>query len=348
MEHILPAYRDPLFGILLLIGAALVIAIASYGWGLYKQQKEEGKLHRFLQTFESKECALETETLAYDPQLLKPLTLLAKAFEYAGEYPKAIGIYRYLITHNDDEATRLELMEQLGSTYLKAGFLERAKQLFLEILRRSPRRKRVLSELGIVYERMQRFDEAKEVIEPLRELGVETETLEAFLDFLSLKHDKRRSDEEKRSAYIAAIEAHPFLYRPALEALFKIDDATAWRYVDADRFDKIADLMWRLGGSQLDLDIIAQHTLWQRLYFARGDRKEDAKEICGVFEIDLIATAKKGGMERIDLHFTYLCDACKQNFPVPFLRCPSCMQIGTLLVERHLAKRDDEAGHSLL
>ncbi|HEC45757.1 MAG TPA: hypothetical protein ENI25_02945, partial [Epsilonproteobacteria bacterium] len=93
MEQILPAYNDPLFSILLIIIISLIIALATYGWGLYRQQKEQGNLLKFLDKFDSTECALDTTDMPFEPHMLKPLTLLAKAFENSGEYHKSINIY---------------------------------------------------------------------------------------------------------------------------------------------------------------------------------------------------------------------------------------------------------------
>ena len=81
MEHILPAYDDPLFSILLIIVIALIIALVTYGWGLYRQQKEEGNLLKFLEKFDSSECALDTSDMPFQDNMLKPFSLLAKAFD---------------------------------------------------------------------------------------------------------------------------------------------------------------------------------------------------------------------------------------------------------------------------
>ena len=103
MEQLLPAYNDPLFSILLIIVISLVIAIATYGWGMYKQQKEQGKLLKFLDKFDSAECALDTADMPFEEHMFKPLTLLAKAFENSGEYHKSISIYLYLIKNVNED-----------------------------------------------------------------------------------------------------------------------------------------------------------------------------------------------------------------------------------------------------
>ena len=64
-------------------------------------------------------------------------------------------------------------MYLLGKTYFKAGFLERAKKLFLIILKESPRSPDVLKYLLLIYEQLKLYSKALEVIEPLEELKVE-------------------------------------------------------------------------------------------------------------------------------------------------------------------------------
>ncbi|HHD72750.1 MAG TPA: hypothetical protein ENL02_02380, partial [Epsilonproteobacteria bacterium] len=130
MDSILPSYRDPLFSILLIITLSLIVAVLTYAWGLYRQQQEKSTLRKFLEKFESAECALDTTTMPFDKAIYKPLALLAKAFENSGEYHKAINIYLYLIRHTSNPIDKGDLMERLGQTYLHAGFLERARAIF--------------------------------------------------------------------------------------------------------------------------------------------------------------------------------------------------------------------------
>ena len=120
LENILPAYNDPLFSILLIVVISLIISVVTYAWGLYRQQKEQGNLLKFLEKFDSSECALDTGDMPFEPHMFKPLTLLAKAFENSGEYHKSINIYLYIIKNISDDLAKHELMERLGNTYLHA------------------------------------------------------------------------------------------------------------------------------------------------------------------------------------------------------------------------------------
>ena len=347
MEHILPAYDDPLFSILLIVVISLIIAVATYAWGVYKQQKEAGNLLKFLDKFDSAECALDTANMPFEEHMFKPLTLLAKAFENSGEYHKAISIYLYLIKNMPNDLAKTELMERLGTTYLHAGFLERARAMYVEILRKKPRSKKVLYELGVVYEMMQEYEKASEIIEPLRLLGEETQALERFLTFSALTTSRSIPIEEKLTALQKLLKEEPGLYRQIIAAMLKLDTRIAWENIDTNRIQEILDILWYLPNSPLDLDIITANTQLSTLYYAKGYLQKPVAQ-SGIFALDMIAKAKENGCEKGDLEFSYLCKKCKQSFPVSFKRCPNCMAINSVEVEEQIAKARTQTDHSLL
>ena len=348
MENFLPAYNDPLFSILLIVAISLIIAVATYGWGLFKQQKEQESLLSFLDKFDSVECALDTNDMPFEAHLLKPLSLLAKAFENSGEYHKAISIYLYLIKSVNNDLGKLELMERLGNTYLHAGFLERSRSLYVEVLRKRPRNVTVLYELGVVYEMMHQYEKAREVIEPLELLGEDTYNLNRFLDLLLINSSKNISIEEKLEKLIQLLKDEPSLYRQIISVLLQLDTQVAWETIDMDRIDDILDIFWFLPNSQVDLDIITSNNTLHTLYYAKGYLQKPPKEKSGIFTLDMLATARKGGFEEGELTFSYLCKKCKQSFPVSFKRCPNCMAINSVKVEEHIAKSSPQTNYSLL
>jgi len=347
VDSILPSYRDPLFSILLIITLSLIVAVLTYAWGVYKQQADKSTLRRFLEKFESAECALDTSSMPFDTAMFKPLALLAKAFENSGEYHKSINIYLYLIKHTTNPVDKGDLMERLGQTYLRAGFLERARTIFAEILRKRPRTPHILYELSIVYEIMQQYDKALEVIEPLHIQGEETEALEKFLHFEIIASDKSILPEQKVDDLVALLDAEPALYRPILSLLFRLDTRKAWAQIDKSSLHTILDILWFLPYSQLDLDIISQDSRLSAIYYAKGYLNK-ASQKSGIFNIDMLAAGRISGFEEGDLLFSYLCRKCKQSFPVPFARCPNCLALNTIEVEESIAKKRKQTGYSLL
>ncbi len=348
MDSILPSYRDPLFSLLIIIALSLIISILTYGWGVYRQQKDKSTLRKFLEKFESTECTLDTSNMPFDTAMFKPLALLAKAFENSGEYHKAINIYLYLIKNTGNLIDRDDLMERLGQTYLRAGFLERARGIFAEILRKRPRSPHILYELGIVYELLREYDKASEIIEPLRVLGEETGALESFLNFEKIASNKKMAPEEKTEILITLQQGEPSLYRATVALLFRLNTQQAWEQIQGHSLHSILDILWFLPYSQLDLDIISKDSRLQAIYYAKGHLNHLPTEKSGIFAIDLLVAGRISGFEEGDLLFGYLCKKCKQSFPVPFTRCPNCLALHTLQVEESIAKKSTQTDYSLL
>lgn len=347
MQSILPAYNDPLFSILLIIVIALIISVVTYAWGLYRQQKEQNSLLVFLDKFNTSECALDTNTMPFEPHLFKPLTLLARAFENSGEYRKAINIYLYVIKNTTEEGIKQELLERLGNTYLHAGFLERARTIYTEILRKKPRSVKVLYELGVVHEMMHQYQKAREVIEPLTMLGERTETLSVFLELSETKLNKTLSIDEKVKQLQNILNKEPMLYREVVQSMLQLDTRKAWEVIDPEHIKEVLDILWYLPSSQLDLDIIAADKRLRTLYYAKGYLQKPSAQ-SGIFSLDLLATARQNGFEEGDLSFAYLCKKCKQSFPASFKRCPSCMAINSVEIEDRIAKSSPKTDYSLL
>jgi len=347
LEQLLPAYDDPLFSIFIIITLGLIIAVSTYVWGLYRQQKEEGKLLKFLEKFDSSECALETTDMPFESGMLKPLTLLAKAFDNSGEYHKSINIYLYLMKHISHTSGEIELMERLGNTYLRAGFLERSQSIYMEVLRKIPRNKDVLYELSIVHETMHNYDKAKEVLGPLQAMGNDTKTLEQYLEFSAIVTSKNIDIQTKIAKLKDILKTDENLYRQGIIELLRLDIKSAWENIDTNRISELIDVLWFLEPSQLDLDIILNHEQLHTLFYAKGHVSKPLVA-SNIFHVDMLATAKQNGFEEGDLHFSYLCQKCKQSFPVSFKRCPSCMAIHSIKVKEYIAKSSPQTDYSLL
>jgi len=346
LDNFLPSYDSPLFSIILTLFIIMAIALVTYGWSLYLQQRTKSQLMEFLERFDSAACVLEGSDLPFDKSMSKPLLLLAKAFETSGEYHKSISIYLYLIKNGENG----ELLEQLGKVYLRAGFLERAESIFLEILAKNPRNIPVLYQLGQVYELLQAYDKAIETLEPLETQGEEVGMLKSFWAFEKLQLDEQRSTAEKSKALVAMLQSEPTLYRLIITALFHLSHETGWKHLQLDRLKETLDLLWYLPPSQLDFDIIHSDQRLTKLYAARGDIKQIDTTLLeaqsGNVGIDILVAARFAGETRGEISFSYLCNACKQSFPIAFKRCPNCLAINSAHIEEQIAK-DEEADYTL-
>ncbi len=317
MENFFIDTDDPLFSILLFVALLLVVAVVNYSLETIKHKQKRKSLLRFLQRFDAKNCAIDFGSMEYDPSLIQPLSLLAKSFENSGEYEKAIDLYLFLIKNIDDRAQQDTFLELLGKTYLHAGFLVKSRDIFLQIVKQSPRNKEVLHYLFIVYDQLQDFKRAKEVIEPLQLLGEDVVHIKNYLDF------KLTGDAK------AMLQKDANLTRMALSQLFESDPKKAWELYEPYMFDDIVDILWYQSRSGIDFAKVKEDKNLKALYYAKGYIKETVKS--KDFNLSLLVAAKKEGLSA-GLTFSYMCKQCKNSFPLSFERCPSCLSINSAKV----------------
>ena len=346
MDVLLIDYRDPLFAILLIAGMVFIIAFASYWWGVYVKSRKSRRLQRFLKRFDTLGVKKSLESMPYTPEIVRPLVLLAHAYEKSGEYNNAVEMGLYLLEHIEDETTIYEIMELVGTTYMHAGFLERARSTFLQILKSNPRNKRVLNNLMVVYERLHDFKKAKEVIEPLEALGVDVNDLKVYLQLKIILTDTGLDHEKRKEKVISLYEKEKKFDRIVFEYLLKNEPTRAWNMVQEANIDRMIDIFWYLPASFMDYDKIKQSPKLCAIYGARGDI--DPSPPVGWFLIDMLNHLKKTGFDDATLQFAYLCKDCKQQFPLPFERCPRCMALDSVVVEREITKVMNETGYNIL
>lgn len=345
MEGLFIEYRDPLFGIILFFTLIFMITFFSYWWGRFKSTEDEKSLDRFIKNFHSLPTEKELDNILSSASLsLNSLYLLATSYIHKGDYEKSIGIYSSILDKDLNAEDRKETMFLLGQTYLKAGFLQRSKELFLEILSHHPRTPSALQFLLIIYERMRDFDKAAEVLEPLDEMDVEVAKDTMYLKLVSMQYDTNLHSEQRALKIISWYEQHRQLGYMIFEYLFKQEPALAWKNLDQSLCSRIADILWHLELPQLDLDIISSNAYLRELYTAKGLIK--SAEASAIFELDVLIQLQSNGYKDADLQFEYLCNGCKQVFPFSFHRCPNCLGIDTVQNEMLLTKTRFEANLS--
>jgi tetratricopeptide (TPR) repeat protein len=348
LQQFMPSYGDPLYSILFLVFLGFIIALANYLWGLYASSQKRASLIGFLEKFDTNECIIDTQSMPFELNMLKPLSLLAKAFENSGEYHRAISLYLYLIKNMHDTDTQLELMKHLGKTYLHAGFMERAESIYLSVLKTRPKDQDALLKLGVVYEMMHDYKKAKETLEPLQTIGFDIAELDRHWKLLSISADKKLDLDAKIKELSELYENDKNLnYRDIISLLFKLESQRAWEFIDKQKVDEILDILWSLDIKKLDMKRVNADTTLQRIYYAKGFIKQ-SENASGIFAVDTIADAKQNGNEHADLSFSYMCTKCKRSFPISFKRCHSCMSINTLKVEVEIAEKSMQTDSSLL
>jgi len=345
VEGLFIEYKDPLFGIILFFALIFMITFFSYWWGKYKSKEDERSLDKFVKNFHALPTGKELEEILHSTNLsAKSLHLLATNYIQNGDYEKSIEIYSSILDKKISIEERKETMFLLGQAYLKAGFLQRSKELFLEILSHHPRTPSALQFLLIIYEKMRDFEKAKEVLEPLEEMDLEISKDAMYLSLISMQHNQKIPSEEKVQKIIKWYEEKNQLGYMIFEYLFKQAPQLAWKHLDQSLCERISSILWTLESNQLDLDIISSNAYLRELYSAKG--LVNLADKSSVFELDILIHLHAQGYNDADLQFEYLCSECKQVFPFSFHRCPNCHGIDTVQNEMLLTKAVFEANLS--
>lgn len=345
MDTLYIEYRDPLFGVILFFLLLFVISFLSYWGGRYKASKAHRSLESFLGKFdegnESTPIALQihNNTLNNESWLL-----LASAFEIQGNFEKSIEIYLAVLSKYSEPLFQKEVLLLLGKAYFKAGFLERARVSFVQVLGDHPRTPAALHYLILVYEQLQQFERALEVSESLLELQPQSHPIQTYLKCRIILVDPKLSVDE-RCQKLCTIYRETFsLGYLIFDYLFTHRTALAWEIFDHSLAHRLSDILWRLNAEKLDLAIISHNAYLCELFTARGVL--ELAQNSSVFELDTLIALRKCGSSKATLQFEYACGECKQISFIPFHRCPHCHTIDTVNPILTLSKEHFEENNS--
>ena len=209
MDFFFVEYRDPMFGLVVLVALVLVVAVLHYAWRTLSSKSQKKGLEGFIKKFD---IADEHKDLLRASSLsLENLHFLAGIFTKSGEFEKAIQIYLIALEKIKDKGEQEAIFYDLAEIYFRAGFLQRSVEVLLNALNLRPRNEKALKLLKIVYLRLKRYDEVLQSLDALFELGCEVSKEREFINVIALKNgaqsgalgEKNLSIDDKRSQNLA-------------------------------------------------------------------------------------------------------------------------------------------------
>lgn len=209
MDFFFVEYRDPMFGLLVLVALVLVVALLHYAWRTLSSKSQKKGLEGFIKKFD---IADEHKDLLRASSLsLENLHFLAGIFTKSGEFEKAIQIYLIALEKIKDKGEQEAIFYDLAEVYFRAGFLQRSVEVLLNALNLRPRNEKALKLLKIVYLRLKRYDEVLQSLDALFELGCEVSKEREFINVIALKNgaqsgalgEKNLSVDDKRNQNLA-------------------------------------------------------------------------------------------------------------------------------------------------
>ncbi|MEA3383451.1 MAG: tetratricopeptide repeat protein [Campylobacterota bacterium] len=332
-------YRDPLFGIITVFLFIFITSFLTYSYSIYKERISRKEYRKLLKRFELGTLKEDDYIHLYSTYNLPfdSIILLANSFIYKGQYNKAISVYLALLEHVKEPAKKEELLEYLGNSYFKSGLLQRSKDIYLKILKFSPRNKVALKHLLLVFQNLKDYDKASEVLDALQELEEDVVKEKIYINILKTINDPLLSFEKKSQQLYNNFIVNKKLERVVADYLVKFNKKLFWENIEKFNILKIIDLLWYFDFDDIDFDKVESNELLQDIYSAKGyiNRSKGSKQ----FELSiLISTKNSTSKVELDLNFEFICSKCKKIHPIYESRCPHCHEILTFISEPKLAK----------
>jgi len=341
LDNFFIEYRDPMFGLIILFSAIFVISFVNYWWGTYKSKEEKHGIEEFIKRFEIVSDENEFKNLLKDKTIpIESLALLAHGYMQSGDFEKAIGLYLLALERTKSREQKESILFELGKTYFKAGFLRRSTEVFLESLKLYPRNEETLKYLSVSYEKLKEYDKAIEALDALEELGSKVEEQRNYLKSLSIIYNYKLSDAQKLEKLISMLEYAPFLQRKVFEFWQISGKDVSLELFESFNHEHILDLLWHTDSNWFDIST-CKAKIVQEISSAKG-LIAPIKEENTYFELEVLSNLRDVGYDKAILNFDYMCDDCKNSFPVHFYRCPSCQAIASVKIAPIITKDNYE------
>ncbi|WP_086304160.1 tetratricopeptide repeat protein [Campylobacter devanensis] len=330
MDFFFIEYRDPIFGLIVLFSVLLLVAIFSYFWGVFSLKDQKNNIDKFVNKFQS-QSNLDQK---YQDMLIRldidsgSLNALAGIFARSGEFNKAIAIYLIALQKAITKSQKELIFLNLGKAYLKAGFMQRSIEVFLEAIKISPKNIDALSHLGLGFEKLRLHDKSLEVLDVLQEQGVDVAQEIAYTKALKLKNSQMEF-EEKVAKMAKFANDFKLVSRMILE-LFIINGK------DVNLINIKPDLAHCLDILYLN-DGVLDDDEYKELYSAKGLNNAQITD----FNLNLLKVARDNNLNAT-LSFSYICKECKGSYPLFFYRCNHCARLGSCAIIPNVIKESDE------
>lgn len=340
MIEILNAYRNPIVGILALL---FMVVFVFFLDSLKRRQtfkRKQELIDNLGKQFDSINIQHNIdEFMAHVKNATQTLMVIAQTHAKAGDYEQAIAIYKTLSEKPLETHEKLEVLELLGDSYYKAGFLERGKTIFLEILHYYPHNMRILEYYMHTCENLKHYKEALVALDSLEELlyanpdsNYNTQKIwhtKNYLKAMQLCNDHRITLAEQQEKLLVLYEQDSTLRSIILRHFRLYNVGLFWQKILAlsDVMPYI-DILWHFQKHEVPFDFISTNKDLLAIYRAKGFIEGHEKS--QNFTIEVLQLLHIYSNIKADITFTYSCHACKMQTPFYVYRCPVCTEVATI------------------
>jgi len=215
--------------------------------------------------------------------------------------------------------------------------LQRSKDIFLKILKFSPRNRIALHKLLLIFQQLNEFSRADEVLVALDELDEDIQKERIYLKVLKIINDPILSFEKKSQELLINLKENVKLERLVAGFLLKFNKELFWDNINHFDINNLIDLLWYLDFDDVNWEIVNKNILLEDLYTSKG--YIDNSKSSDNFELNVLIALKNSTTKTdLDLNFEFICDKCKKTHPIYESRCFHCEDTLSFKVKPKLGK----------
>ncbi|RDU71644.1 hypothetical protein CQA66_05960 [Helicobacter aurati] len=342
MTSLIELYRNPIFGVMILFAIVLVIIIADSVKVAYAKKKKRESLEKLSKNFDS--FNLQQNISVFMKHVANPTTTImriAETYCQAGNYQQTIAMCQVLSEHTNNTNQKIEILEMLAKGYYKAGFLQRAKSVLVEVLRISPYNSEALISLMQTCESLGEYQEALEALYCLEELqyqAVLTEVIgnriaknKNYLKAMKVISNPKLSLETQQEQLLEIYDRDASLHSLILRHLKIYNVTLFWeKILHCQDVYLCIDVLWHFEPYEIPFHCIQVNSAIMDIYRAKGYIKE--YKIIRDITLESLQLLNQHSKLQGDLDFSYSCNSCGSITPFYSYRCATCDEIGEVRV----------------
>ena len=188
-----------------------------------------------------------------------------------------------------------------------------------------------------IFQHLNEFQRADEVLDALEELEEDTQKERVYLRVLEIINDPIISFEKKSEELLQNLKDNHQLESIVINFLITFNKELFWKNIELFDLMHVIDLLWYLDFDDIEWDKVNQNLVLEDIYTAKGYIEKSKKS--ENFELNvLIALKNSTTPSDLNLNFEFICGKCKKSHPIYESRCPHCSDILSFTVEPKLGK----------
>lgn len=335
-------YRNPIFGILVLILIILFITCLDSIKKSHARKKRKEALNNISKNFENINLSQSLKSfIEYAENPLPTLSIIADTYTKSGDNEQAIAIWRALNEYARNPKEKIETLQALGECYYNAGFLERSKEIFLEILRNYPHNLKILQNYMHTCENLKQYNEALDALKCIESIYKQNDNLgynvniifhtKNYLKTMNIITNHKMKLLEQQDKLLEIYKLDSTLHGIILRHFKIYNTGLFWQHILQKRnVSQYIDILWQFQKHEIPFEYIEPNHAISDVYRAKGYISKYAQ--IDNFALESLQLLNLYSHIKGTLDFFYQCKICNASTPFYVYRCPHCSNIDSIIL----------------